>query len=68
MEEMIFDKHMKGLWFVYKNQKPIASISKRFRRRLYYVSFYNNKKIKNCTTRTLTTAKELIKYFLMERN
>lgn len=63
MQEIIFKRYMKNLWFVYKYEKCIAAISKNPRKRRYETRFYRNKKIRYCTTYALKTAKEIVLQF-----
>lgn len=62
--KIIYDKYQKGLWFVFIEEELVASISKQLNSRKYFVQFYKNKKIKNCTTYTLKTAKQMIEMFV----
>ena len=62
------------LWFAYRGEKYIfnkglASISRKSRKkREYFVWIYGRHEVKNCTTRTLRKAKQIIIEVLDETN
>jgi len=61
-----FSYWQKYMWFAYIGKRfelgtGLAYISKKPRKREYYVRIYGQHEIKDCTTRTLRKAKEIIR-------
>ena len=55
-----FIKDSPWLTWIWKGNKIIGHISKEGRHRGYYFKLYGKQTIRNCTTRTLKKAKEII--------